>query len=162
MSISKTETSELVEVMYLMRVCSIDMNSMGCMFWNFMNNQIPDLISKGNVFKYKKNEAIIGIIVLNAKNAEEYNLINWEYINGNIIPIRLLVHPKWREKGICMELLAFAEQYAKDNKFNGIRLDANANNNFAINIVEKAQYKKAGELHLPFHAEPIVCFEKKI
>jgi GNAT superfamily N-acetyltransferase len=161
MGITKVEQSELVEIMYLMRVCSIELNSMGCMFWDFMNQQIPELIEKGFIFKYKNNESTVGIIVLNNKADDEYDNIHWKYESGKVLSVRILVHPRWREKGISKELIAFAEKYALDNSYSCIRLDVNSRNAFTLELLNETKYEKAGEIHLPFHKATLYCLEKK-
>jgi GNAT superfamily N-acetyltransferase len=162
MSITKAEPSELVEIMYLIRVCSIEMNSMGCLYWNYLGHQIPDLLEKGNLYKFKNNESTIGIIIFNGLITHEYEKVNWKFTEGLALPIRIMVHPKWRDKGIYEKLLSYAEQYALEKNYRSIRLDVFANNQFALKVLNQTQYIKAGEIQLPFHSEPFICYEKEI
>jgi GNAT superfamily N-acetyltransferase len=162
MSIIKAVPSDLVEVMYLLRVCSIEMNSMGCLYWNFFSQQIPELIHKGGLFRYMDNESTVGVIALNNKNADEYDAINWKYTQGKILPVRILVHPKWHNKGVGVNLLTFAEHYALENNYSSIRIDISTNNSYGFKLMDLAKYREAGELHLPFHSAPFICFEKEI
>jgi hypothetical protein len=57
--------------------------------------------------------------------------------------------------------LTYAEKYAAENAYPSIRLDVHYNNNFAINVLNALGYKKAGEIHLPFHKFSFICFEKE-
>jgi hypothetical protein len=162
MSITKAEPSDLVEIMYLIRVCSIEMNSMGCLYWNYLGHQIPGLLENGSLYKFKNNESTIGVVIFNGLITNEYEKVNWKFTEGLVLPIRIMVHPKWRDKGICKELLVYTEQYALENNYRSIRLDVYENNQFALDVLEQIQYKKAGEIQLPFHSERFICFEKEI
>lgn len=162
MSISIAKSCDLIEIMYLLKVCSNEMNSAGC-FFNFFRPQISGLIDKGDLYAYRNNnESTVALLALNTNNIEEYKKIDWKFNSGKILFIRILIHPKWRKFGIGKEFLDIVEKYAFEHSFQSIRLDVFADNRIAVDVLTDAQYKKAGEINLPFQTTSFICFEKNL
>ena len=71
------------------------------------------------------NENIVkGFIVLNEFQDKEYEEITWKNdTDKNLIIHRLCINPKYKSKGIATTLIEYAERFAKDNKYESIRLD---------------------------------------
>ncbi len=108
----------------------------------------------------RQNE-LCGLLVLNEHQDEEYQTIPWRYNAGQVLVVhRLCVHPNRRGKGYASRLMDFAEQYARDNKYTAIRLDANTANSAAINLYEKRNYEKIGQVFFRDRAFPFNCYEK--
>jgi len=54
----------------------------------------------------------------------------------------------------------FAEEYAIENNYKSIRLDAYSANVAAVRLYEKRGYNKIGQVFFPHRKYPFYCFEK--
>jgi hypothetical protein len=164
MEIKQAGQYELVEVLYLLRVCITELTSRGCLHWSVLTPQITEDIDKGNVFIIKTRNISVGTIILDPqKTYSNKNQVNNEKTDDNVLYInRLIIHPKWFSREIGNELVLFAEKYASDHKFQSVRFEVFAENTPVIDLFNSFQYKKAGEVHLPFQNIPFICLEKKI
>ena len=163
MNIIKASPSDLVEVLYLLRVCVLEMNSKGWFHWDLHNPLVKQDLENDRVFVYIENDITIGTITLNCDEMPEYNSISWSNTSGkSLVACRLLVHPCWRKKGIAKELLAFAEKYARENGFNSLRVDVFSENNEALGLCNQLNYKQQGEIQHQYQKLPYYCFEKTV
>ncbi len=161
MNIIKAFPADLVEVLYLLRVCVQEMNGKGWFQWDLQNHLVKGDIENGTVFLYKQNEACIGTITLNTNGIEEYKNVHWPDPSRSPLFIhRLLVHPAWREKGIADNLMAFAESYAREHGFSSLRLEVFSENKDALNRFNQLNYNQIGEIQLQYQKSPYYCFEK--
>ena len=118
-------------------------------------------IEAQSLFVIEDSHRIIGIIVLNEDQEPEYSALNWQYTEGKALIIhRLCVAPDAQGKGIATQLMDFAEQYALENRYTTIRLDAFQENPVAVALYEKRGYHKAGVVR--FRKGLFDCFEKGI
>lgn len=161
MEIIQARRYELVEVLYLLQACVYELTS-GYIYWDPMIPHIEDEINKGNVFIIKSNHISVGLAILSALSDNETNNIDWQEKTKALQIDRLIVHPKWVNKGVENELINFAEQYAKEKGFETIRIKVFANNKPVINLTNSLLYKKAGEAHLPLEIVPFIGLEKRI
>jgi ribosomal protein S18 acetylase RimI-like enzyme len=163
MSVSLAKEADLVEVMYLLKVCTFDLSSQGCLYWHFVIPQVVDDLKKEKLFMLRKNEVCLGIMTLEENTSEEYKNVKWQSNGSRVLTVyRLIVHPKWnrKETGIKDQLLKFAEDYAKQNGYEAIRIDVFGDNNDAIEMFRQMKYLQAGEIHMPYQTTPFICFEK--
>jgi N-acetylglutamate synthase-like GNAT family acetyltransferase len=164
MEIKQAGQYELVEVLYLLKVYISELTSKGCLPWEVPKAQTIEDIDKKNVFIAKFKNISIGLLILDPKKTALTKATgNTEKNNKNVLYIsRLALHPKWFNQETGNELLLFVEKYATDHQFESIRFEVYAGNIQVIDLFHSFQFKKAGEVHLPFHDIPIVCLEKKI
>lgn len=161
MEIIRAGRYELVEVLYLLQACVYELTS-GFIYRDPMIPHIKDEIDKRNVFIIKLNHISVGLAVLSTNTNGEQKDIDWKEKHPALQIERLIVHPKWVDKGIENELIKFLEQYAKENGFETIRIKVFANNKPVIKTTHTLAYKKAGEAHLPLQIVPFIGLEKKI
>ncbi len=114
--------------------------------------------------KYEKLEdtnAIVGIIVLTEIEDNVYKRKKWLTENINNLYIhRLAVRPGFQGKGHAQKLMDFAENYAKENKYNSIRLDTFSQNKQNQEFYEKRNYTKLGSIYFPNQSDhPFFCYE---
>lgn len=124
---------------------------------------IREDIENGNLFVAKKNNQILGSIVLDEEHDPEHAEVNWLVPEQPTLYLhRLVVHPDFQGEGTGKELMKFADDYAAENGYTSIRLDAYEENEVAQNLYQRFGYKKAGEVYFPRRDVPFYCYEKEI
>jgi ribosomal protein S18 acetylase RimI-like enzyme len=163
MNIIKASPSDLVEVLYLLRVCVLEMNSKGLVYCDLQNILAKNDIENNTVFLYKQNEVCLGMIVLDTDQDPEYKSVEWMAASHKpLVAHRLMVHPNWRNQGIAKQILTFAEHYAQENGFTSLRLDVYSENQEAVALYNNLNYKQLGEITYHYQKVPFYCFEKII
>lgn len=104
---------------------------------------------------------ILGSITISAFMDEEYVPIKWLTLNeSNIYIHRLAVHPNYQGQGYAQKLMTFAEDYARKNNFNSVRLDTFSQNHRNQKFYECRGYKKLGTIYFPKQSKhPFYCYE---
>ena len=166
MEVVLAEPLDLVEILYLISQCVIDMNEKGEMQWNTVTpsaHTIIDEIKKKNIYLVKDKGVCKGLLNITDIQPEHYKEINWGSNTSKVLYIRYMaIHPYWLNKGIDKLLIEFAEKYAKKNNFTNIRLSAFQNNQLKTNFYNQEKYQKKGEFFDQYQKTPFVCYEKKI
>ena len=126
--ISKGELHELDTILELTRACGKHMRDNGIDQWDENYPDRDSLLNDLNtetLFAYRENSVILGIVVLNESQDEEYAEIKWSTSDAdrNIVVHRLAVQPDQQGKGIARKIMDFAEVHAKDLGYDAIRLD---------------------------------------
>lgn len=123
-------------------------------------NEIKEDIESKCAFGFFDNDNLTAYIALNDKYSPEYNFVDWKTTGKNLIVHRLSVDPPQQGKGIAKKCMLFAEQYARENDYNSIRLDAFTENRAALKLYESLEYDKAGIVY--FRKGKFYCYEKEI
>jgi GNAT superfamily N-acetyltransferase len=118
-------------------------------------------ILKQELFVLEDKEGIKGIIVLTPTMDEEYIPINWLIPNEcNLYIHRLATDPESWGKGFGQQLMAFAEDYAKEYNYVSIRLDTFSQNKRNQRFYEARGFQKLGSIYFPLQSEdPFYCYE---
>ena len=104
---------------------------------------------------------LIGALVLNEYQNAEYAQVPWTFDRGRVAVVhRLMVAPPFQRMGIARELMAFAEQRARELGYQVIRLDAFTANPRALRLYQTLGYHDAGGV--TFRKGPFRCFEKRL
>jgi len=128
----------------------------------------PDRVSIENdlttktLFAYREENEILGIVVLNENQDEEYAEINWSTADSdrNIVVHRLAVHPTHQGKGIARKIMDFAEQFAEEQKYDAIRLDTFSQNPRNQRFYTNRGYTDLGPVYLKYKKDhPYFCYE---
>lgn len=163
MNIIKAKPIELVEAYYLLKIHLREMNSRDWLYWNLTFDLLRKEIENGTVFLYKADYLSLGFIILSPEASEEYQNLPWNAKSKKPLFVRYLIeHPIWRKLGIANHLLKFAEEFAKDQGYNSVRLDAYGINLEIISLFTNANYQKTGQIQTPSQKIPFICFEKKL
>lgn len=109
----------------------------------------------------EQHNHIKGIIVLTDLMDEEYIPIQWLTKNQyNLYIHRLAVHPDFWGQGYAQQLMTFAEEYAKKNTYQSIRLDTFSQNKRNQQFYETRGYQRLGDIYFPKQSEhPFHCYE---
>lgn len=163
--ISKGELHELDAILELTRACGKHMRDNGIDQWdeNYpdRNSLLNDLNSE-TLFAYREDSVVLGIVVLNESQDEEYAKINWSTNDSdrNIVVHRLAVHPDNQGKGIARKIMDFAEVYAKDQSYDAIRLDTFSQNPRNQKFYTNRGYNDLGPVYLKYKKDhPYYCYE---
>jgi ribosomal protein S18 acetylase RimI-like enzyme len=163
--ISKGELHELDAILKLTRACGKHMRENGIDQWdeNYPDrtNLLNDLNSE-TLFAYREDGVVLGIVVLNESQDEEYAEIKWSTNDAdrNIVVHRLAVHPDHQGKGIARKIMDFAEVYAKDEGYDAIRLDTYSQNPRNQKFYTNRGYNDLGPVYLKYKKDhPYYCYE---
>lgn len=166
MKILQAAPIDLIDVMYLTKVCVSDMNYKGQKHWN---NAYPgtdflvESIKNKNLFIYKDLGVAKGMVVLSSNEPEEYKDIEWKGKKEGILFLHFLtVHPNWQGEGIAKRLIEFAESYAKDNSFSTMRVDVFSGVDGAEKLCVGMGFNQAGQFHSKFQQTPYFAYEKSL
>lgn len=111
-------------------------------------------------FIYIENGEVLSYMVLNESCDNEYDALQWKYASPFLVIHRLFVSPSAQGKGISSKMIKYAEQYALENNYRSIRLDA-----FSLNKTANAVYLKKGYEFVGtviFRKGIFNCYEKLI
>jgi len=166
MEIIQAKPTDLIEILYLLRVCIHDMNTKGMKHWN---SAVPDSdaiqsdLIGGTVFLVKDKGVCKGMVTLNEHEPEDYK--EMQFNSGKHKPLYLqnmAVHPRWQGMGIAKLMVEFAQQLAKNKGFDCIRLDVFKPSANARQLYEKQNFREVASFHSAYQKIPFVCYEKQI
>ncbi|MBN1116411.1 MAG: GNAT family N-acetyltransferase [Bacteroidales bacterium] len=164
MKVLKAEPSDLVEVLYLLEVCVLDLNRKGFKHWNSAYPGVENMnsaIEEGSLYLYKEKGVAKGIIVFSDSEPEGYNNLGWKSDGKKPLFLKFIaVHPLWTGKGIASELIHAAEIFAKENNYSAIRVDAYSGIQSALKLYTELGYSEVGEYHSTFQEAPYIAYEK--
>lgn len=166
MEVIQAKETDLIEILYLLRVCILDMNQQGLKHWNSVYPGPHDIkadLAENKIFVAKEKGVCKGMITLDNEEPDEYKGVQWKQQTKKPLYIhRLAVHPRWQGHGIAQLLIDFAEDYAKKNGFDGLRIDIYSSSIHARHLCEKHMFVESGEFFSSFQKEPFICFEKAL
>jgi ribosomal protein S18 acetylase RimI-like enzyme len=119
-------------------------------------------IAAGALYAARIDGGIAGIVVINEIQSLEYESIDWLDKQGKALAVhRLCVNPLFQGQGIGRKLMQFAEDYARKNQYNSIRLDAFAKNPVSVGLYESLGYQRRGFVtYRPWSIS--YCYEKGV
>ena len=164
MTIKNASIKDLEELYSITKSCAKQMIEADIFQWSkyYPSKEVLENdIALQQIWKLTENRTIVGIIVLTEIEDKEYKKVQWFTKNGkNLYIHRLAVHPNFQGKGHAQKLMAFAENYAKRNKYNSIRLDTFSQNIRNQIFYEKRNYTKLDSIYIPNQSEhPFYCYE---
>jgi len=166
MEIMQAKDLDFIEILYLLRVCILDMNQKGLKHWNSVYpgpDIVKDDLAKATIYLVKDQGICKGMVTLDSVEPEDYKGIQWP--NPARKPLflhRLAVHPNWQGQGIARMLLNFAEEHAVKNGYDALRIDVNSISTHARNLCKKQEFNEAGSFFSVFQQQPFICYDKKI
>jgi len=166
MEILQAKPNDLIEILYLLKVCILDMNKKGLKHWN---SAFPDPgkirldLYNACIYLVKDKGVCKGMVTLNELEPEDYRQIGFN--SGKHRPLYLqnmAVHPKWQGQGIAKRMVEFALKLAQEKGFDAIRLDVFKPSEGARLLYEKQSFKEVGTFHSANQKIPFVCYEKQL
>lgn len=161
MNISKALQADLIEILYLVKVCVQEKNDPCLCYWDLQHQLIKKDIEEGLVYIYRENEVCLGAITLNPLPLEETKDSKWQDTSAKPLFIhRLLVHPNWKDRHIADSLVAFAEKYALDNGFTSLRLEAFSEDIQSMDFITEHSYRNIEDVSCHPRQNPYFYYVK--
>ncbi|MGJ8735510.1 GNAT family N-acetyltransferase [Zobellia laminariae] len=162
--VRSAKLSEIPQILNITRACAAAMIKNGIYQWNedYPNKEAFQLdIERGELYVFEEDGQIIGTIVLSTLMDEEYEPVEWlTPSNNNIYIHRVSVHPDLQGKGYAQKLMAFAEDYARENTFVSIRLDTFSQNKRNQKFYQARGFQRLGDIFFPKQSDhPFHCYE---
>jgi GNAT superfamily N-acetyltransferase len=161
--IKSTDITDLPQILEVLEEVKQYMFSQGIDQWDesYPNKDIiSNDIKKKQAYIYTENEQILAYMVLNEEYDIEYDDLNWNTPTPFVVIHRLFVKPTAQGKGISSQMIQYAEEYAKKNKYASIRFDAYSLNNTANAVYLKKGYTLVGTVQ--FRKGVFNCYEKTL
>ncbi len=166
LKIEKAQLSDLKALYNLYSSAKEELHNKGISQWNehYPTSQIIEQdVTRELLFAFKNNDEIIGAINLSEEQETQYQNINWQYDETKVLVIhRLAIDPKFQGKGYARVLMDFAEEYAMENRYTSIRLDAYSQNELVIQWYQNRNYVIRGTIYFPERDYPFYAMEKEI
>jgi len=166
MTIEKALLNQLNEIFEIFRECKHSMEKENIFQWTEHYptiNHISDDIKNGYLFSLNNGGKNLGVINISTIEEPEYETVHWLDKNGKCLVIhRLTVHPKNQKGGLARKLMDFAENFAAENSYTSIRLDAYSGNQRVLRFYESRGYQKTSEVNFTGRSLPFYCYELDI
>jgi GNAT superfamily N-acetyltransferase len=166
LEINQAKPTDLIEILFLLRVCILDMNAKGHKHWNSSfpgAEMIQTDLKNGAIFVAKEKGVCKGMVTLNEHEPDDYKELDFGKDNRRPLFLQnMAVHPRWQGLGIAKLLVNFAQQYAKDMGYDCIRLDVFKPSEGARKLYEKQLFKEIASFHSSYQKIPFVCYEKQL
>ncbi|MDC7224573.1 MAG: GNAT family N-acetyltransferase [Spirochaetales bacterium] len=165
--IADTKNLDTLENLY--SCCIEDLNSRGIFQWDhkYPNRETHAAAIKAQEqYLIRDGEILVGAVILNESQAEEWESVNWQYEGKAPLVIHALaLSPQVQGKGYGKKVLTACEEFGRKLGYESIRLDVFPGNPAALRLYEKQGYIKRGEVSFPYkpqgHQE-YHCYEKKL
>ena len=162
--IRKATLMDIDSIIAITRACGQHMINKGIYQWNdYYPNRaaFENDVKRDELYVLEVNDQVVGCIAISTFKDEEYLDVDWLTKTDNSIYIhRVAVHPDYQGQGMAQKLMDFAEDWARDNKFESIRLDTFSKNLRNQKFYELRGYKKLSDIYFPKQSEyPFHCYE---
>ncbi|WP_029033114.1 GNAT family N-acetyltransferase [Salinimicrobium terrae] len=162
--IRKAELKDLASIKSLTEACAVKMQEKGIFQWNEHYPSMEKLqqdINKQELFLLEEREQLLGIIVLTPQMDEEYIPIDWLTESGNNLYVhRLATEPSTWGSGNGQRLMDFAEDYAREQNYDSLRLDTFSQNKRNQQFYARRDYQRLGNVYFPKQSRhPFYCYE---
>ena len=146
-----------------------DLNKRGIFQWNenYPNSDsVAQCIDRKEQYLLQDGSELIGTVVLNEVQADEWSLVNWLFNEDASCVIHgLVIDPIKQGRGYGKRVLKLCEEHAKRQGYTIMRLDVFPENTAAVGLYQKFGYIKRGEVSFdykpPGHQE-YHCYEKRL
>lgn len=123
---------------------------------------------RGELFVYKREDRVLAGAIINQRQDSFYKEGQWAFGNeeeGVMVLHTLVVDPALRGRGLAREMVAFYEEFAKENSCALLRMDTNKINRTARSLYKSLGYREAGVVACDFNGiqgVELVLLEKKV
>lgn len=162
--IRKATLKDIDSIIAITKACGQHMISQGIFQWNDYypsRSAFENDIERNELYVIEVHKNVIGCIVISTLKDDEYFDVDWITVSDNSVYIhRLAIHPDYQGRGMAQKLMSFAEDWARTNKFESIRLDTFSKNKRNQEFYELRGYQKLSDIYFPKQSEyPFHCYE---
>ncbi len=162
--IRKATRMDIDSIMPITKACGQHMIRKGIYQWNdYYPNRaaFENDVKRNELYVIELEAKVIGCIAISTHKDEEYLDVDWLTKSENSIYIhRVAIHPDYQGQGLAQQLMDFAEDMARTNNFESIRLDTFSKNKRNQKFYELRGYKKRSDIYFPKQSEyPFHCYE---
>ncbi|MBI9011514.1 MAG: GNAT family N-acetyltransferase [Clostridiales bacterium] len=165
----KAKIEDLGQIEKLYGDCTDYLNQNEIYQWDdkYPNSEMYKIcIEDEELFLFIENKKIVGSVVLDEFQSDEWSSLNWGYNEGAQLVIHALaIDPVFQGNGYGQKALELCEEYAIKANYNLMRLDAFSENQVALKLYEKNGYRKVGTVVFdskPVNHQNYHCYEKKL
>lgn len=166
MEILQAKPIDFVEILYLTKVCTADMNARGFTHWN---SAYPDAgllqqdLDNGSIYLMKDRGVCKGMVTLSGNAPEAYGQLPFSAAHKKpLYMMRMAVHPLWQGKGIAKSLIEFAQRMARENGYDCIRVDVYQTSEEAKQLCIGQNFKEVGTFQADYQRISFLCYEKQL
>ena len=133
-----------------------------------LKSTAQNAFEKDWLFVAEDEGEIVSAAIINQYQGPIYEEATWEFEAEEhevMVLHTLVVSPSSVKKGIGTKMVAFYEEYAKQNNCPELRMDTNEKNTVARKLYKKLGYKEVSVVPCVFNGIPgvnLVCLEKRI
>jgi ribosomal protein S18 acetylase RimI-like enzyme len=163
--IRKAVINDLESIMGILRKIIVEMHGYNNFQWDENYPQAQDFtsdIQKGNLFVSVREVEIAGFICINQNEPIEYEGLKWSLAEDALVIHRMGVNPDYRNAGIGVALVRFADELAKGAGVKYLKTDTYSLNTKAQSLFEKCGYVLVGEMNFLGREKPFYCYEKTL
>ncbi|MCH2223716.1 MAG: GNAT family N-acetyltransferase [Crocinitomicaceae bacterium] len=159
------QAHQIDEIISVTKACGRHLFENGIDQWdaNYPDREsIKNDLETESLFVYQEENIILGLVVLNESQDEEYAEIDWLTDDNakNLIVHRLAVSPEHQGKGIARKLMDHAEAYGVKQGYTSIRLDTFSQNPRNQKFYRNRGYTELGSVFLKYKKDhPYYCYE---
>ncbi|GAB3924316.1 GNAT family N-acetyltransferase [Mucilaginibacter myungsuensis] len=164
MQIRKATIADIPAIMQVVKEVIPVMRASGNFQWDdkYPNPQVFESdIAADQLWVANVDGDLAGLVAITTEQYPEYAQAGLDISQTAIVIHRLAVSPRFKGKGVAINLVLQADAVAKERGIDILRIDTNAENKIARNLFTKAGYEFRGEITLQFRPGlKFVCFEK--
>lgn len=162
--IRTAKISQIPDILNMTDACRIHMEEKGIFQWTKdypTQAHFETDISRNELFCLWEKEALVGCIVISQHMDAEYRTVKWlTPTSAHFYIHRLAVHPRFQGQGYAQQLMAYAENRAREQQMASIRLDTYSQNIRNQHFYEQRGYERLGAVYFPAQSpHPFYCYE---
>jgi len=165
-NIKQARPGDAAAMMAIIAACRDDMAARGIKQWHneYPNLQVvqQDVAAQTLYILHDPAGLVVGGAVLDKHQAEAYRTIPWTGgFDQHVLCVhRLAISPPHQRQGLARQLMAFAEDLARQRACSAIRLDTSSANPASLAMYQNLGYQPRGSVHFPPRQQPFICLEK--
>ncbi|MEX0290574.1 MAG: GNAT family N-acetyltransferase [Flavobacteriaceae bacterium] len=162
--IRRAKILEIPEILDISKACANHMIKQGIFQWNEhypSRKAFEKDLEREELFVLEVEGELAGMITITTFIDQEYIPVKWLTQGSNTIYIhRLGIHPKHQGLGHAQKLMDYAENHAKSEGFDSVRLDTFSQNKRNQKFYEQRGYQKLENIYFPKQSmHPFHCYE---
>lgn len=167
LELKKATIGQLDEITAVYLRSKKDLDENGLLQWDDHypgREYFEEQIGYGDLYCLYSDGELSGAVTLNTWQAAEWSEIPWKY-DEELVVHALFLDPMKQGKGLGTRFLEKCEEYAAENGYLSIRLDAYARNEGANYLYEKMGYVYRGSVYFtskPEGHQEYRCYEKSL